>query len=192
MQWLVPQLPIQPRTLNCPPCPHCQHRGLGLSPCPILGLAAGVMEREKMQPFKHVHRANQLSGDGLHVASTRSSSNWEREEEKEKTAPFTKGRSQRSWSLRSWQVQGSWQKCSPPRDASSFTFGGAHGAGPGWASDETQVLSPAQQVKWSLVLLPLSLCCSGAWCSRARKLQNNYKIFSNYLCVQWAWIVNLL
>lgn len=70
----------------------------------------------------------------------------------------TNGQSQRSWSLRSKQVQGSWQKCSPPGDASSLTLGGAQGAGPGWASNETQVLSPAQSVKWSLVLLPLSLC----------------------------------
>ena len=66
--------PYSPGPVTCPPCLHCQHRGLGLSPCPVLGLAAEVMERERMQPFKHVRRANQLSGDGLHVASTRSSS----------------------------------------------------------------------------------------------------------------------
>ena len=42
-------------------------------PCPVLRLAAGVMVREGMQPFKCVCRANQLSGDKLHVASTGSS-----------------------------------------------------------------------------------------------------------------------
>lgn len=33
---------------------------LGL--CPVLQLAAGVTVRQRMQPFKHVRRANQLAG----------------------------------------------------------------------------------------------------------------------------------
>lgn len=66
--------PYRPRTVNVSLLTaECLRAPCLLGPCPVLGLAAGVTVRERMQPFRHVCRANQLSGAELHVASTRSS-----------------------------------------------------------------------------------------------------------------------